>query len=44
MELNFELFGYVLPYIGKGLVGIFAVTLVIILIVWLLNKVSSVKK
>ena len=33
-----------LPIMGKGMLGIFAVTVVIILVVTVLNKVTSGKK
>ena len=42
--MNVELFLETLPIMLKGMVGIFAVTIVIILIMTLLNKVTSKKK
>lgn len=42
MEINVELFLQTLPIMLKGMVGIFAVTGVIILGIFLLNKLSSV--
>ncbi len=33
-----------LPIMGKGMIGIFTVTLVIILTIWLLNKFFSKSK
>lgn len=42
MEINVELFLETLPIMLKGMVGIFAVTGVIILGIYLLNKLSAV--
>lgn len=42
MEINVELFLQTLPIMLKGMVGIFAVTGVIILGIYLLNKLSAV--
>lgn len=33
----------ILPYIGKGMLGIFAVTAVIVFCIWLLNKIPAEK-
>ena len=41
MEINVELFLQTLPIMLKGMVGIFAVTGVIILGIYLLNKLSA---
>ena len=41
MNLNVELFLETLNYMATGLVGIFAVTAVIILSIFLLNKLGS---
>lgn len=41
--MNFELFSEVLPYAAKGMAGIFAVTLIIIAAVYLLNFLTSDK-
>ena len=41
MNLNVKLFLETLGYMGKGLVGIFTVTAVIILSIFLLNKLGS---
>ena len=41
MKLNVELFLETLGYMGTGLVGIFTVTAVIILSIFLLNKLGS---
>lgn len=40
---NFEGFLATLPIMGKGLLGIFAVAVVIILVMLLLNRVTSGK-
>ncbi len=40
MSINFEAFLYTLPFMLKGMVGIFAVTLMIIACVALLNKLN----
>ncbi len=42
--MNFELFLSTLPIMAKGLAGIFLVTLVIILCITLLNKLTSGKE
>ncbi len=42
MEINVELFLETLPIMLKGMVGIFAVTGVIILGIYVLNKLSTV--
>lgn len=42
--MNFDLFLYTLPFMLKGLLGIFAVTATIILCIFLLNKFTSLKK
>ena len=42
MEINVELFLQTLPIMLKGMVGIFAVTGVISLGIYLLNKLSAV--
>ena len=44
MNLNIDAFMNSLPLMGKGMLGIFAVTIVIILMIALLNKVTSVKQ
>ena len=41
MKLNVELFMETLGYMGTGMVGIFAVTGVIILSIFLLNKLGN---
>ena len=41
--MNVEQFLYTLPFMLKGLVGIFAVTAVIILCIVILNKATSKK-
>ncbi len=38
------LFFYTLPYLGKGFLGIFIVTLILILSILVLNKVTSKAK
>lgn len=43
MELNVELFLQTLPLMGKGMLGIFAVTAVIILSIVALNKLTAPK-
>ena len=40
MAINFEAFLYTLPFMVKGMIGIFAVTLMIIACVALLNKLN----
>lgn len=42
--MDIQGFLYVLPYIGKGMLGIFIVTAVVIAMIELLNRVSSGKK
>ncbi len=42
--MNFESLKETLPIMGKGMLGIFVVTLVIIGTIWLLNKFSSKTK
>ena len=42
--MNFESLKETLPIMGKGMLGIFTVTLVIIGTIWLLNKLSSKTK
>ena len=44
MNLNFDAFLNSLPMMGKGMLGIFVVTLVIILMISLLNKLTAEKK
>ena len=44
MELNVELFMQTLPMMGKGMLGIFLVTVVLILGILLMNKVTSGRK
>jgi len=39
--MNFELFLLTLPIMAKGMIGIFAVTCVIILVMFLLNKFTK---
>lgn len=41
--LNFDLFVETLPILGKGMVGIFIVTAVLVLTITLLNKAGSKK-
>ena len=41
--LNFDLFVETLPILGKGMVGIFIVTAVLVLTITLLNKAGSRK-
>ncbi len=41
--LNFDLFVETLPILGKGMVGIFIVTAVLVLTINLLNKAGSKK-
>ena len=43
MQINFSTFLDSLKYMGQGMVGIFAVTLVIILAIVLLNKLTAKK-
>ena len=44
MNLNIDAFLNSLPMMGKGMLGIFVVTIVIILMIALLNKVTVAKK
>jgi hypothetical protein len=44
MELNIELFMQTLPMMGKGMLGIFIVTVVLILGILLMNKLTSGRK
>lgn len=44
MNINVELFLETLPIMAKGLIGIFAVTGVIILSILLLNKLTAPRK
>ena len=44
MELNIELFMQTLPMMGKGMLSIFLVTLVLILGIWVMNKLTSGRK
>ena len=44
MKIDFQQFVDSLPIMGKGMLGIFIVTGVIILMVMLLNKLSNTKK
>ena len=39
--MNVQLFLQTLPLMGKGMLGIFIVTLVLILLIWGLNKLSA---
>lgn len=41
MELNIELFMQTLPMMGKGMLSILLVTLVLILGIWVMNKLTS---
>lgn len=41
--MNFNSLSQTLPVMGKGMLGIFIVTLIIVLVVVLLNKVFSSK-
>lgn len=45
MNFNIDIKSFlnVLPLIGKGMLGIFAVTLVIVICIWLLNKIPAGK-
>lgn len=43
MKFALDSFMETLPIMGKGMLGIFVVTAVIILFVWILNKVTSNK-
>ena len=42
--MNLEGFVQVLPYLGKGMLGIFAVTAVLIVCIYLLNRLAPGKK
>ena len=42
-HIDTEAFMSVLPYIGKGMLGIFAITAVIVFCVWLLDKIPARK-
>lgn len=44
MELNVELFMETLPIMGKGMLGIFAVTIVLILGTYVMNRITSGRK
>ena len=44
MELNVELFMQTLPMMGKGMLGIFIVTIVLILGILVMNKVTAGRK
>ena len=44
MNLNIDAFMNSLPLMGKGMLGIFVVTIIIILMIALLNKVTSTKQ
>lgn len=44
MELNIELFMETLPIMGKGMLGIFAVTAVLILGTHLMNRLTSSRR
>ena len=44
MQVNFERFLSTLPIIGTSLLGIFAATIALILIVYILNALSSPNK
>jgi len=44
MNLNIDAFLNSLPMMGKGMLGIFVVTLVIILMITLLNKLTAPKQ
>ena len=44
MNLNIDAFMNSLPMMGKGMLGIFVVTLVIILMITLLNKLTAPKQ
>ena len=43
MNFHFDInnFMAVLPFIGKGMLGIFAITFVIVICIWLLDKMPS---
>ena len=44
MNINVDMFMNSLPYMGKGLLGIFVVIGIMILTIVMLNKVTSDKK
>jgi hypothetical protein len=44
MNINFDVFKETLPIMAKGMIGIFAVTAIIILVILLLNKFTTTKK
>ncbi len=44
MELNVELFMETLPIMGKGMLGIFVVTLVLIAGIYVMNRLTGGKK
>ena len=44
MNLNIDAFMNSLPLMGKGMLGIFVVTIVIIVMIALLNKLTSAKQ
>lgn len=41
MHIDFDAFLAALPNIGKGYAGIFAVTAIIVLIVWMFNTIPE---
>lgn len=43
MNLNFDAFLQTLPIMGKGMAGIFIVTIIIILVMIILQKVTTPK-
>lgn len=43
MSINVDAFLKTLPIMGKGMLGIFIVTLVIILVITILNKITTSK-
>jgi len=42
--VDVKAFKETLPYMGKGMLGIFIITIVIIACVYLMNKFGSIKK
>ena len=44
MELNIENFMQTLPIMGKGMLGIFVVTVVLIVGIWAMNRLTSGRK
>lgn len=44
MKINIELFLETLPYMAKGMLGIFTVTIIIMLGITILNKLTSKEK